>query len=70
MLLIAIAFLVLTVIGFAIVAKATQIAMRRLGAEPMAVLLFFGLAEAPRDELAARRAARRRQARPARSVPA
>jgi hypothetical protein len=38
-------------LGIVAVAKVAQIAVGRLGLEPAAVLLFFGLAEAPPDEL-------------------
>jgi hypothetical protein len=46
----------LAVIGALIVAKVTFVAMRRLGLELTDVLLWFGIAEAPADELALRRA--------------
>jgi len=54
-LLVAAAVLGLLVFGVAVVGKVVQIAMRRLGLDPMSVLLFFGLAEAPADDLAVRR---------------
>jgi hypothetical protein len=50
------ASLVLAVIGVLIVAKVAHIAMRRLGLELSGVLVWLGLAEAPVDDLALRRA--------------
>jgi hypothetical protein len=46
----------LAAIGALVVAKVTFVAMRRLGLELTDVLLWFGIAEAPADELALRRA--------------
>jgi hypothetical protein len=46
---------VLFLLGCIAVAWSTGAAMRQLGLEPWKVLLWFGLAEAPVDELAARR---------------
>ena len=43
-------------LGYLLVAKAMHAVMKRLGLEFWSVLLWFGLAEAPADELAARRA--------------
>jgi hypothetical protein len=42
--------------GLLVVAKATQLALRRLGLELFTVLEWLGLAESPLDELTARRA--------------
>jgi hypothetical protein len=39
--------LVLCAVGIGGVAKAGQVAMRRLGLDPMELLLFLGLAERP-----------------------
>jgi threonine/homoserine/homoserine lactone efflux protein len=47
--------LVLALLGILIVAKVAQAAMRRLDLELFSVLLWLGLAEAPADELGARR---------------
>jgi len=55
-------------LGLAAVAKVAHIAVGRLGLEPMSVLLFFGLAEAPADDLAVRRAAPVATRRPVRSA--
>ena len=55
MLLIAVTVAGLALLGFLVVARVTHLAMRRLGLDAMTVLLFFGIAEAPRDELSARR---------------
>ena len=68
MLLGALAFLALTVLAFAIVAKVTRVTMKRLGLEPMVVLFYFGLTDGPADELAARRAERRARARQRRAA--
>jgi hypothetical protein len=57
MLLITAAVLGLAVFGFALVAQLARMAMGRLGLRPISVLLFFGLAEAPADELSIRRTA-------------
>jgi hypothetical protein len=70
-LLIALVVLALAVLGFAVVAKVVQVAMRRLSLEPMSVLLFFGVAEEPADELSVRRTAPvtgPRRSRPARAT--
>jgi hypothetical protein len=48
---------VLYLLGFVAVAWVGGLAMKRLGLEPWKILLWFGLAEAQADELAARRAA-------------
>jgi hypothetical protein len=45
----------LAVIGVLVVAQVAHVAMRRLGLELVSVLLWLGLAEAPTDELSARR---------------
>jgi hypothetical protein len=45
------------VLGFAAIVCVGRAAAKRLGLEPWAVLIWFGLAEAPVDELAAKRAA-------------
>jgi hypothetical protein len=45
-LLIVIAVLAVVLVAAALIAKVVQLAMRRLGLEPMNVLIFFGLAEA------------------------
>jgi hypothetical protein len=47
--------LVLAFAGVLVIAKVAHLAMRRLGLELVEVLLWLGLAEAPVDELAARR---------------
>jgi hypothetical protein len=47
---------VLTAVGVLIVAKVAHVAMQRLGLELDGVLVWLGLAEAPVDDLAARRA--------------
>ena len=57
------AFLLLTVLALAVVARVTQAAMRRLRLEPMVVLFYFGLTDGPADELAARRIESRARAR-------
>jgi hypothetical protein len=54
-LLVAAAVLALLVLGVVVVGKVVQIVMRRLGLDPMSVLLFFGIAEAPADDLPVRR---------------
>jgi hypothetical protein len=54
-LLICAAVSVLVMVGFAVVAKTTNVAMRRLALEPWSVLLFFGIADDRDDEAAARR---------------
>jgi hypothetical protein len=46
----------LVTLGALIVAKVGHVAMRGLGVELYGVLLWLGLAEAPLDELSARRA--------------
>jgi hypothetical protein len=48
---------VLFPLGFVAVARVAGAAMTRLGLEPWTVLLWFGLAEAPVDDLVAKRAA-------------
>jgi hypothetical protein len=48
--------LAFAVAGLLVVAKATQLALRRLGLELFTVLEWLGLAETPLDELTARRA--------------
>jgi hypothetical protein len=45
----------LAVAGLLVVAKVTQLALRRLGLELFTVLEWLGLAESPLDELTARR---------------
>ena len=45
------------VVGFVVVAKVAHVTLKRMGLELWSVLLWLGLAEAPADELAARRAA-------------
>jgi len=45
----------LSVLGALVIAKVTFVAMRRLGLELADVLLWFGIAEAPADELSLRR---------------
>lgn len=47
--------LVLAGFGVLVVAKVAHLALRRLGLELIGVLLWLGLAEAPVDEVAARR---------------
>lgn len=49
------AVLVSACLGVVAVTKVTDLALTRLGLERWSVLLWFGLAEAPFDELAARR---------------
>lgn len=46
----------LAVVGALVVAKVTFATMRRLGLDLADVLLWFGIAEAPADELSLRRA--------------
>ena len=57
MLLVAAVVLCFAVLGLAAVAAVAHRAMRWLGLEPMDVLLFFGLAETPADDLSRRRRA-------------
>jgi hypothetical protein len=47
---------VLFPLGFIAVARVARVAMTRLGLEPWTVLVWFGLAEAAADDLAAMRA--------------
>jgi len=63
------AFLALAVVAFAVVSAVTRATMNRLGLEPTVVLFYFGLADGPADELAARRAERRAGARRRRAAP-
>lgn len=56
-LLIALVVLALSSLGFALIAKVALVATRRLGLDLWTVAVWFGVAEAPRDDLAARRAA-------------
>jgi hypothetical protein len=54
-LLIAVTVIVLSALGFLLVAAAARTAMRRLGLEFWSVADWFGLVDMPADELAARR---------------
>ena len=60
MLLTAAAVVALCCVATVLVAKAAQLTMRALGLDAWDMLLWFGIAEWPMDELAARRVARER----------